>query len=62
MPSTPLHGTSSTNVYLNAIQWGGWQWTDAPAGTNIAYYFGGAGQNLNPASFELGILEPRLYS
>ncbi len=47
MPSVPLHGTSSTNVYLNAIQWGGWQWTDAPAGTNIAYYFGGAGQNLN---------------
>ena len=38
---------SSTNVYLNAIQWGGWQWTDPPAGTNIAYYFGGAGQNLN---------------
>jgi Peptidase M10 serralysin C terminal len=47
MPSTPLHGTSSTNVYLNAIQWGGWQWTDAPAGTNIAYFFGPAGQNLN---------------
>jgi len=47
MPSIPLHGTSSTNIYLNAIQWGGWQWTDAPAGTNIAYYFGGAGQNLN---------------
>jgi hypothetical protein len=48
MPSIPLHGTSSTNIYFNAIQWGGWQWTDgAPAGTNIAYYFGGAGQNLN---------------
>ena len=47
MPSVPLHGTSSTNIYLNAIQWGGWQWTDAPAGTNITYYFGGAGQNLN---------------
>jgi hypothetical protein len=47
MPSVPLHGTSSTNVYLNAIQWGGWQWTDAPAGTNITYFFGPAGQNLN---------------
>jgi hypothetical protein len=48
MPSTPLHGTPSTNVYLNAIQWGGWQWTDgAPAGTNITYFFGPAGQNLN---------------
>src|SRR5262245_65920895 len=47
MPSVPLHGTSSTNIYLNAIQWSGWQWTDAPAGTNITYYFGGACQNLN---------------
>jgi hypothetical protein len=47
MPSEPLYGTPSTNIYLDAIQWGGWQWTDAPAGTNIAYYFGDAGENLN---------------
>jgi Ca2+-binding RTX toxin-like protein len=46
MPSTPFDGSSSSNVYLSAIQWGGWQWTDAPAGTNITYYFAPSGVDL----------------
>lgn len=40
--------TPSSNVYLNAIQWGGWEWTDgAPIGTSINYFFGGSGQTLS---------------
>ena len=48
MPSTPEQGPHSSNPYLNAIQWGGWRWTDgAAAGTNITYAFGESGTNLN---------------
>lgn len=48
MPSTPTQGTTSSNVYLNALQWGGWQWTDgATAGTNITYYLAPGGTNLD---------------
>jgi serralysin len=35
----PEHITPSSNIYLNAIQWGGWRWTDDPSpGTIITYY------------------------
>jgi hypothetical protein len=44
MPSTPTQVTPSSNLFLNAIQWGGWRWTDgAAAGTNITYYIAPAG-------------------
>ena len=49
MPSTPQQIAPSANLYLNAIQWDGWRWSDGPsAGTNIAYYFGPANQDLSP--------------
>ncbi|WP_081500870.1 Ig-like domain-containing protein [Bradyrhizobium liaoningense] len=48
MSSTPEQINPSTNVYLNALQWGGWRWTDgAAAGTNITYYFGPSGEDLS---------------
>ena len=35
----PQQTTPSSNIYLNAIQWGGWRWTDDPLlGTTITYY------------------------
>ena len=40
MPSTPQQITPSSNVYLDAIQWGGWKWDDGgSAETNITYFF-----------------------
>jgi serralysin len=45
MPSTPVHGGTSSNTYLHAIEWGGWKWTDGSTpGTNITYFF----QQSNP--------------
>src|SRR4051794_28767086 len=56
MSSTPEQINPSTNVYLNALQWGGWRWTDgATAGTNITYYFGPSGDDLS-ANFGPGYL------
>jgi serralysin len=38
--AVPIQQTPSSNIYLNAIQWGGWRWTDDPLpGTIITYYF-----------------------
>lgn len=48
MPSTAFQGATSTNIFEQALQWGGWQWTDgATPGTNITYYFQGAGADLS---------------
>jgi serralysin len=48
MPSTPIQITPSTNVYLEAVQWGGWAWTDEAApGTNVTYYVAPAGVDLD---------------
>ena len=50
MPSTPGQLSPSSNLYLNAIQWGGWVWSDPNPDTdttNITYYFGPSGQDLD---------------
>ncbi|MEZ5873949.1 MAG: M10 family metallopeptidase [Hyphomicrobiales bacterium] len=48
MPSTAFQGSTSTNVFVNALEWGGWHWTDgATPGTNITYYFQGSGVSLS---------------
>ena len=48
MPSTVEQIAPSSNVYLNAIQWGGWRWTDGSTpGTSLTYNFGPSGENLN---------------
>jgi hypothetical protein len=41
--------TPSSNVYLNALQWGGWRWDDGAAvvGANITYFFAPSGVDLN---------------
>lgn len=40
MPSTPFLGTPSSNIFLHAIQWGGWRWDDGSTpGTNIAVWY-----------------------
>lgn len=45
MPSTPTLVTPSSNPHLDAIQWGGWMWTDGnPSdGTNITFLIGPGG-------------------
>ena len=49
MPSTPHQITPSSNVYLDAIQWGGWKWDDGgSAGTNITYFFDWGSTDLVP--------------
>jgi subtilisin family serine protease len=48
MPSTAVQGSTSTNTFARALEWGGWQWTDgATPGTNITYYFQGGGEDLS---------------
>src|SRR5262245_47045731 len=48
MPSASTVIFPSSNPFLNAIQWGGWLYTDGSIpGTNITYYFSPAGTNLN---------------
>ena len=38
--AVPEQTTPSSNTYLNAIQWGGWRWTDeSPSGTTTITYY-----------------------
>src|SRR5687767_10578924 len=36
--AVPQQTIPSSNIYLNAIQWGGWRWSDDSPGTTISYY------------------------
>jgi serralysin len=45
----PLHGGTSANVYLNAIEWGGWVWDTPGPGTNIFYFIDSSAQDLSGA-------------
>lgn len=56
----PQQTTPSDNIYLDAIQWGGWRWNDAPAGTTITYYlrdgqFGQTWQTFEEAAYRAAL-------